>query len=588
MFNLSEAKNINHLWGKLIVEELVRNGVGYFCISPGSRSAPLVVGVAENQRAASCIHYDERGLAYYALGYSASSGRTACLIATSGTAAANFFPAVIEASKKKLPLIVLTADRPPELRNTGANQTIDQIKIYGDYARFSFDMPCPSRDIPLEMVLTTIDQAVYRARVSLPGPVHINCMFREPLSPAREKGFRHSADKTLSGWLESSLPYTRYIYSEKSLSKQQLENIAHALNQIKQGIIAVGKLKNEEEEKNVLEIARALKWPIFADISSGLRLKSNDPQVIHYFDQILLEPSLLTRCRPDGILHLGGRMTSGRWYEFIQKSKPSSYITVLNHPLRNDPLHCVTLRVESAISYFCKAIAPYLKQREDNKYLSYLKKASHAVYQRIRAHTEETPSLTPVVLSQAISSLIQKETAIFLASSMPIRIMDMFSGINYKLRCVGANRGASGIDGTIASAAGFAKGINQPCVLLIGDLAFLHDLNSLPLAKGLKHPFVIIVINDRGGGIFSFLPISSFPQVFEKYFATPHEFTFEMAAKMFTIPYSSVRTKQEFTDSYQDALGKKGTTIIEIEANRDENYKAIHTLQNTIRACLRR
>ena len=554
---LRDTKNINHLWGKLIIEELVRLGVEYFCIAPGSRCGPLVVAVAGNKRAKSCIHFDERGLAYYALGYTASSGKPTCLIATSGTAVANFFPAVIEASKKKLPLIILTADRPPELRNTGANQTIDQVKIFGDYARFFFDLPCPAKEIPLEMVVTTIDQAVYRARANFPGPAHINCMFREPLEPIPEKGFTPGNLKPLSLWLKNSLPFTRYKSYEKSVSLDELKKIAQELIAIKRGIIAVGKLRNEEEEKNVLALARILQWPVFADITSGLRLKSNDEMVIHYFDQLLLEPALVARYKPDGVLHLGGRLTSSRWYEFIKKITPVPYITVLNHPLRNDPLHCVTTRIECSVSYFCGAIKQFLKQRERNDFTTRLKKASQRVQQCLLARTKVAVSLTFSVLARHISTLPSQETGIFLANSMSIRIMDMFAGVNKNLCRVGANRGASGIDGTIASAIGFANGLGKPCVALIGDLAFLHDLNSLALVRELKVPLVIIVINDRGGGIFSFLPIAAFPGIFEKYFAAPHTFSFELAAGMFQIAYARVKTAKDFTDNYRGALGKK-------------------------------
>ena len=587
MYNIKDAKNMNNLWGKLIIEELVRLGVEYFCIAPGSRSGPLAVAAAENKRAKSCIHFDERGLAYYALGLTASSGKTACLITTSGTAAANLFPAVVEASKKKLSLIILTADRPPELRNTGANQTIDQVKIFGGYARFFFDLPCPTQEISLETVLTTVDQAVYRSRANFPGPVHINCMFRQPLAPIPEKGFTPGNLKLLSPWLRNSLPWTRYTFYEKSLSSEELKSFAQELSAIKRGIVAVGKLRNEEEEKSVLALARTLQWPVFADITSGLRLKSNDEMVIHYFDQLLLDPALVACYKPDGILHLGGRLTSNRWYEFIKKITPIPYVTVLNHPLRNDPLHRVTTRIECSVSYFCAAIKQFLKQRKRNDFATRLKKASERVQQCLLAEVKEAAFLTPGVLARYISALPSQETGLFLSNSMPIRIMDMFAGINKNLCSVGANRGASGIDGILASAIGFTNGLGKPCVALIGDLAFLHDLNSLALAKELKYPLVIIVINDHGGGIFSFLPIAAFPNVFEKYFAAPHTFSFEAAAGMFQIAYARVTTAREFADTYRGALEKKGTTIIEIEANRDENYKALQTSQNTIRACLR-
>ena len=189
--------------------------------------------------------------------------------------------------------------------------------------------------------------------------------------------------------------------------------------------------------------------------------------VIHYFDQLLLEPALVARYKPDGVLHLGGRLTSSRWYEFIKKITPVPYITVLNHPLRNDPLHCVTTRIECSVSYFCGAIKQFLKQRERNDFTTRLKKASQRVQQCLLARTKVAVSLTFSVLARHISTLPSQETGIFLANSMSIRIMDMFAGVNKNLCRVGANRGASGIDGTIASAIGFANGLGKPCVALI-------------------------------------------------------------------------------------------------------------------------
>ena len=173
--------NINHCWASLMVEELTRLGADYFCVAPGSRSSPLVIAVAQNKNAKSFVHFDERGLAFHAMGYAAATQKPAMLICTSGTAAANFFPAVIEASKKKLPLIVLTADRPPELRQTGAAQTIDQVGIFGKYTQWATDMPCPDTNIDPQFVLTTMDQAWYQAMRNR-GVVHINCMFRQPLT----------------------------------------------------------------------------------------------------------------------------------------------------------------------------------------------------------------------------------------------------------------------------------------------------------------------------------------------------------------------------------------------------------------------
>lgn len=340
------SPNINHLWADLMIEELIRNGIDTFCISPGSRSTPLTVAVARHPKAQSFIHFDERGSAFRALGIAAATHHPCVIITTSGTAAANLFPAIIEASKKKLPLIVLTADRPPELRSTGAHQTIDQVKMYGDYVRWQFDMPCPTTDIAPEFVLTTIDQAISRAMDNPNGPTHINCMYRELQELEEVKPAWKSYLKSISAWQKNSDAYTQYVVSKPQLQRADLDLIVAKIKGIKSGIIVVGKLSDTQEQKNVLKLAEKLNWPIFPDVVSGLRLGITHKNIISYFDQILLSSKFQTKYKPDGILHLGGRITSKRWYQYMEKVAPSQYIMALSHPLRNDPLHNVTTRVQ--------------------------------------------------------------------------------------------------------------------------------------------------------------------------------------------------------------------------------------------------
>src|SRR3989338_7351804 len=280
--------NLNQCWSSLIIEELIRNEVDYFCLAPGSRSASLAVAVAQNSRAKSFVLFDQRALAFHALGYASATRKTCAVITTSGTAAANLFPAIIEASKKKLPLVILTADRPPELRATGANQTIDQVKMFGEYVRWHFDMPCPTTDIPANFVLTTVDQAVFRANGELKGPVHINCMYREPLFEGRDRSGPVPAD--LKYWQNARTPYTSYVTAEKKLGVDTVNELAQKIRGIKQGIIVVGKLVGPREQKSVLALSEKLNWPVFADVTSGLRLGCTHKNVISYFAQIFLSP----------------------------------------------------------------------------------------------------------------------------------------------------------------------------------------------------------------------------------------------------------------------------------------------------------
>ncbi len=581
--------NLNYVWASLVVEELCRQGADYFCIAPGSRSSPLTVAVATNPKAKSFIHYDERGLGFYALGFVSALCRPAVVIVTSGTAVANLFPSVIEASKKKLPLIVLTADRPPELRKTGADQTIEQPGMFGEYVRWQMDCPCPDLNIKPAVVLTTIGQAVYRANGNPPGPVHLNCMFREPLSPSIKEKIPKDYFKELQPWLKEKNAYSQYIPSEKSLSRHHLSQMAHMINhQAKNGIIVVGKLNTAEERTAVGEIAAKLNWPVFPDITSGLRLGRGEGNVIAHFDQILLSEKVMQRLAVDCVLHLGGRITSKRWGQFILKKKPAHYVMVLNHPLRNDPLHQVTLRVEANAAQFCNGLLPLIAPKTSDRSLKWLRNLSLSVAETMDVFQDKEDVLSEPMVARVISQNCPAQHALFLASSMPIRDMDMYAASGFYSVTIGANRGASGIDGTVASAVGFAQGLKKPVTLLIGDLALLHDLNSLAMVARSREPVVVVVLNNDGGAIFSFLPIARMDQknLFEKYFATPHHLEFASAARMFGLNYFQPRRKDELLLHYQKALAHRKSAIVEIKTNRETNWQVHQDLQKKIMSAL--
>jgi len=572
--------NINHLWGTLVVEELVRLGADYFCVAPGSRSSPLVIALAQNKKARTIVHFDERGLAFHAMGYSAATGKPAVLICTSGTAAANFLPAIIEASKKKLPLIVITADRPPELRQTGAVQTIDQVGLFGKYVHWAFDMPCPDTAIKPPFVLTTIDQAWYQA-MRHHGPVHINCMFRQPLTLTKTSDDLKSYIKPLSRWQKSPSPYTDYLTAFESVALPVPKTMASRLQNIKNGVIVVGKIK-EDEVPLVLDLAEKLGWPVFADVSSGLRFGQNHPNLIHYFDHLLLSDKLSSKLSFDGVLHLGGRMTSQRYYDFIEKQELTEYIMVLNHALRNDPNHQVSLRIESCVTNFIKAVMGLIKPRKASIALKALSAPNKNADRLIgRFFNDQDPINEPQV-ARLVSQLIPEGHGLFLGNSMPIRDMANYADASGHAVMVNGNRGASGIDGLIASASGYARGINKPVTLMIGDLSALHDLNSLAMLRDLSVPLIIVVLNNGGGAIFSFLPIAEFKEGFEKFWGTPHSYTLSAAAGMFELNYSQPMDAKHFKKAYLEALKSQTSTIIEAMTNREENLKIHRSLQEAI------
>lgn len=598
LFPKAIGTNLNYVWAHLLVHELIRCGVTFFCIAPGSRSAPLAVAVAQHPQAETCIHFDERGLAFYALGRVSATRQPTALICSSGTAAVNFFPAIVETSKKKLPLIILTADRPPELRHTGAMQTIDQVKLYGNYTRWAIDLPAPDPHIKPEVLLTTIDQAVFLAKHPMAGPVHLNCMFREPLHPeGKEEPINPAFNMdsyldSLSHWFTHSKPYTTYTTGETINSLAHDNAIVEMLKQTKRGIIAVGKLASPAEENAVISLAEKLNWPIFPDIVSGLRIrKHSSPLIIPYYDQLLLSKKINTDFPVDTVLHLGGRITSKRFYHYIEKQQPNVYISVLSHALRNDPLHCVTHRIKSSVRDFCESVSTVLPGCPANDWLPVLQKASAQVDTIINDFLKPITSVNEIGVARSISSWLQEEHALFLSNSMPVREMDMYALPNAPRIPIGGNRGASGIDGVIATACGFAAAGNRDTTLLIGDLAFLHDLNSLALLKNLKKRLIIVVINNNGGGIFSFLPIAQSQEaasVYEPCFATPHGLHFQDAAKLFGLHYFAPQTMLGFSEVYAKALALNGSTIIEIKTNRRENHEQHKKLQDTIISALDR
>jgi 2-succinyl-5-enolpyruvyl-6-hydroxy-3-cyclohexene-1-carboxylate synthase len=570
--------NINHCWGTLIIEELSRLGVDYFCVACGSRSSPLVIALAQNKKVKSFVHFDERALAFHAMGYSAAVKKPAVLICTSGTAAANFLPAVIESSKKKLPLIVITADRPPELRQTGAVQTIDQVGLFGKYAQWAFDMPCPDTKINPQFVLTTIDQAWYQA-VRNRGVAHINCMFRQPLTLVQTSEDFKTYIKPLNRWVQSQGPYTDYVTAPQSAAMLPRKMIVQRLKAIKNGVIVVGKLAGAREANLVLPLAEKLGWPIFADVSSGLRLGQSHSHLIHYFDHLLYSDGKLSF---DGVLHLGGRMTSQRYYDFIGKQNLTEYIMVLHHTLRNDPNHQVSLRIEASVTNFIQTMKGLLKGRKSSTALKALSKANKNADKAIETFLAQDERLSEPRIARLVSQLIPEGQGLFLSNSMPIRDMGNYADFKGRAVSVNGNRGASGIDGLIASAAGYARGLDKPVTLMIGDLAALHDLNSLSMLRELPVPLIIVLLNNGGAGIFSFLPIAEFKEGFEKFWGAPHPFTLAAAASMFELNYSQPMDARHFKKAYTQALKAQTSTIIEVITNREENLKVHRLLQDAI------
>lgn len=584
-----QAANVNDLWATLLVEELVRNGVDTFCIAPGSRSTPLVVAVARNPRARAVVHYDERGAAFHALGYARATGGPAAVVTTSGSALANVWPAVVEASLERVPLLVLSGDRPPELQDAGANQTMDQVKFFGGYAEWSATLPCPSTDVDPAMVLTTVDQAVSRCRGPAGGAVHVNCMFREPLAPTGQGEDFEVYLEPVRAWRDGGHVYTRHESAPSRGAPELQAELAELVARRPRGLLVAGGLAGAAERAAVADLAEALGWPFLPDVTSGLRLDGRTATLVPYHEVLLGSAEFMRDHPVEAVIHLGGRWTSRRLPDHLEVAPPKDYVVVNAQPDRMDPIHRATHRFQLPVAEFCEALRALVGTAgpavdaasgaaageagggPDSDWLASWRQASEQVSGRLDELLTRDRTLNEPKVARLVSRHIGGGEGLYLASSMPVRDMDTFGCPRPIPVVVAANRGASGVDGTIATATGFARGLDKCVTLVIGDQAFLHDLNSLRLCRSLEKPFVIVVLNNDGGGIFSFLPISRFPDVFEPYFGASHGMTFEHAAALFGLEYVVPSTADEFMDAYARARGRGGATVIEVRTARQDN-----------------
>jgi 2-succinyl-5-enolpyruvyl-6-hydroxy-3-cyclohexene-1-carboxylate synthase len=547
---------MNDKYAKQIVHHLVQQGVRRVCIAPGSRSTPLAYAFSQEDRLEKIIHFDERGVGFNAYGYAKGSKTPVAILATSGTAAANFFPAVIEAYKEEVPLIIITADRPPELRDCGGNQTCDQVKIFGTHVRWYFEIPCPETAVPDGFVGTTIAQAVYRATHTPRGPVHLNVLFREPF-------FSETQDEIL--------PSTHYETSHLCLSTSAVEQWAKKLAACERGVIIAGSLSTPRSLKSIFSLAEQLDWPILPDITSGLRSEGVHQNTIPYFDMVL---KITPHLRPDCILHFGDRLVSKPLMQWIQRSAPPLYAMVVDHPDRHDPTHTLTHRIQSDPTLFCEQLLSWLPRR-----ISWLN-TWKTISQVVEGHVDDfIPSASEPGLIRFLHHHLPPHYALFFANSMPVRDAEMFFFPRFHRAPIFGKRGTSGIDGNIAAVAGLAEGCQRPVVAVIGDLTALHDLTSLPLLQKSKVPVILLIVNNYGGGIFSFLPVAEKKEVFEEYVATAHGWKFEEAAKMFHLPYLSMTDPSQLTRVFRE----EKSMIVEFKTNRAENYALHQSIEEKIK-----
>ncbi|GMH85961.1 hypothetical protein TL16_g10394 [Triparma laevis f. inornata] len=593
-YNATSYPNVNIAWAEGVVEELKRCGVSDFIVCPGSRSSPLTVAVAwaASKKQINAISVvDERSAGFVALGIGKATKRPVVVITSSGTAVANLHPAVVEASVDAIPLILLTADRPYENRDTGANQAIDQVKIFNNYVRWFRDILPPSIDTNLGAGLSDLSHA-YNVAISNSGPVHVNVQFRENLSPdggeIRNSGGRQekmdgdlfmSNNKTpnkLSKWPLTGEPFVKFSPRISTPPPPTLAEINALIKNSKKGVIAVGNLRklspNDDVVYRIIHLAETLNWPIIASIQAGGVLRKS-PNTIKYAESVLKNlPTTPLPPTPDLILQFGSPIISPQLSDLIKTSDNHVLVQPLYPGERLDPFSSITHMIDSDVSNFLASLKPESAGSELNFLINVgekLQKEMDSIV--LPSAASSSQKLTEPQVFFAIKDLVGD---LFLSNSMPIRDADSFLYNTKDLNEVGANRGASGIDGIISSAVGFSSGLAstttntnicaKPTTLIVGDVATLHDLSAIRLLK-LKS-MVTIIVNNDGGGIFNFLPIAKHGDdvEFEKFFGTPtNDIDFKSVTEGLGVSYASVNSYSSLKSEYQKAMESGGGVVIE-------------------------
>lgn len=559
----------NERWAHQIIDLLIHQGIEYFCYAPGSRCASLAVALAARPHVRVQTHYDERGLCFHALGYGKAKKKPAVFITTSGTAVGNLLPAIMEANNARIPLLILSADRPPELRACGANQTIDQVKLFQNDIRWQVDLPCPDEKLPKGYLPSLISHAIAMTTYPIPGPVHINAMFREPLYAAELISVH--APKPVH--FESPL----LIPAEKTI-----ERWTQILSQKKQGVLILGSSSVDLSEA-AISLAERLQWPIFPDILSSLRTGKQHPLLISHFDPIL---KLKSKMHTEAVIQLGDRIVSKTLSLWLEKQSPAFYLHISDHPIRQDPFHLITDRIISSVDLFVQKILSGLPPQNQEQWCQQWFEWNQNCHGKYEEIFSEATTLTEPGLIWELASHLSDEWSLFLGNGMPVRDANQLFAPPHFVAPLFGNRGVSGIDGNIATAAGIAEARGKPVVAVIGDQAFLHDLNSLPLIKKSRAPVVLVAVNNDGSGIFSFLPIAKRKDAWEEFFAAAHGYTFSSAAALFDIPYFHPQTPDELRAFLSGQEKNPHSCIVEITTDRLENIDFHQFLITEISQCL--
>lgn len=549
------------------VDELISNGLRHVVISPGSRSTPLAVLFTAHKDVKEWVLVDERSAAFFALGIARETNTPVALVCTSGTAAANYYPAIIEAYYARIPLLVLTSDRPHELRGVGAAQAMDQLGMYGDFVKLFYEMAPPSaKKAMLNYVRNRASRAMQTAIMGNPGPVHLNFPYQEPLMP------QLSLNNLWGN--RAGAKYNEAYIGKNQLTDEQVNVLVDKLSGKMNGLLVCGPQTDRTLANAIVKLSKKLRIPILADPLSQLRTGLHTKEtVITTYDTILKTEEMRQILQPDYIIRFGAMPISKQYLFYVGEHADAFQVVVENNDTVREPTNQQTEYVIADSTQFCFDLAEKLTEKlTTNDWLERWQHMQNIVLEQL--NDEKSDVILEGLAVRDLFANLDDQDSVFIANSMPVRDADTFLPPLDKEITVQANRGLSGIDGTMSSALGVAAATNKKVYLIIGDLSFYHDLNSLQIAKQYELNVTVLLINNNGGGIFSFLPQAEDPTYFEHLFGTPLDLDFHHVVKMFGGEYRLVKEQEAFNKALNQ-LDSSGSnlSVLEIQTNRDDNVK---------------
>ncbi len=556
MLDQLDDGNFTFFWALEFVKELANNGLEHVVLSPGSRSTPLTMAFSLHPEIKKHVVLDERTAGYIVLGIGKSSGKPAALVCTSGTAAANYYPAVIEARMSGTPLLILTADRPPYLRAIGASQAIDQIKLFGDYPIMFFDAGEPVKRKTDLNRLKLLACQVFQDSIAMTGPVHVNFPFRKPLEPTPEF-YKEQLEELKNS--EKSLPKTTVIKlkdTRGSLPSDIIDVLKKAVNPV----IIAGPASAVFLNDTIHDFCNTLKAPVLAESTSQI---ANSAFAISGFDAFLRDQANRTELTPDLIIRFGHQPVSKAIELYLKQHEAVPTIAFTEDTKWHDATNSVNYFVRR---YSNITLPAEFTSSAAEDWVSLWRNKESKIQEAINTVLSNSYALTDGKVVRSLTPLTPKDWNIFLSNSFPVRDFDLFGIKSKNRRDIFVNRGASGIEGITSTSIGVALGNHKNTVLFIGDLAFLHDSNALLSSSLMKEQAMIIVIlNNRGGNIFRMLPVHEHSGIYQTFFETPQQVSIEQLAKAHPVSYEKVDTSSAVSlpKIFQKRITQNGIHIIE-------------------------